>query len=162
MSLVVDGIWKAGVWATTVWAQDVWYEGERPESAPESAEDTTPGTWWYAYDREASYRKSSRKKQKSRDVKAEQVKDALDRKIAQELRAQERQAERFAELRRLSLLAAQHEIALQQELSQDALLAVQRAIKEGTFSALEKMEREIAKSREEELFLLQAASIILH
>lgn len=131
-------------------------------AAVAEAEDTPTGGWWYAYDHELETRKRKKKELERLEAKAEQISDAIDRELAKELRAQDREQVRIEELRRLSVLADQHKEELTQSVSQKALLAAESAMLKGTYSAMEQLERELAKSREEELFLLHATSIILN
>lgn len=120
------------------------------------------GGWAYLYDYEYEYRKKKKKELKELQEKAERIQNKLDRELALELRKQEKEQYRIEELRRLTKLAEDHQEELKQVVSQKALKAVESAIIKQTYSAMERMEREIAKAREEEAFLMQAASIILN
>lgn len=135
---------------------------EVTEAPVVEVEDGASGGWWYAYDYEYNARKRKKEELKALEAKAEQIQNDVDREIAKELRAQDKERERIDELRRLSKLAAAHREELQQSVSQKAILAAENAMIKGTYSAMEQLERELARSREEELFLLQAASIILN
>ena len=120
------------------------------------------GGWWDAYDYEYKARKKKKEELERLEAKAEDIKDDIDRELAKELRKQDRERERIEELRRLSKLAQEHENELKQIISQKALFAAEQAIIKGTYSAMERLERELAKSKEEEEFLIQATSIILN
>jgi len=120
------------------------------------------GGWAYLYDYEYEHRKRKKKELEELKRKTELIQNKLDRELALELRKQDVELERVDELRRLTQLAEDHKEELQQSVSQKALLAAENAMIKGTYSAMEQFERELAKSREEELFLLQAASIILN
>jgi hypothetical protein len=125
-------------------------------------EEQPTGGWWYTYDHELALRKRKKKEIQEREAKAEQIQDDIDRELAKELRKQEREQERIAELRRLAKLAQEHKEELQQSVSQKAIFAAEQAMIKGTYSALERLERELAKSKEEEEFLIQATSMILN
>ena len=137
--------------------------GVEVTEAPEVEESDSPsGGWWFAYDYECNARNRKKYKLAALKAKADQIQDDIDRELAKELIAQEEENERINDLRRLSRLAAQHREELQQSVGQKALLAADNAMIKGTYSAMEQLERELAKSREEELFLMRAASIILN
>lgn len=124
--------------------------------------EAASGGWWYAYDYEYEERKRKKKRLEDLEAKAEQIQDKIDRELAKELRKQEKEQLRLDELRRLSKLAQEHKEELEQSVSQKAIFAAEQAMIKGTYSAMERLERELAKAKEEELFLIQAASIILN
>ncbi len=132
-------------------------------AAVEADDDESPtGGWWSMYDNELALRKRKKDELDKLEAKAAAIVNAVDKAIADELRIQDRDAERLNELNRLSLLAETHKTELRNSVSQSALNAVEAAINKRNFSAMERLERELAKSREEELFLLHAAGIILN
>lgn len=135
-------------------------EGVIPET-PEVAIVPSGGNWWHDYDYEYQLRARKRKELIKLEVKADKISDKLDRALAKELRAQDREIERIQELRRLSALAQKHQKELQGHLNQRAIKAAEAAFESGTYSMMERMEREIARSREEEAFLIMATKIIL-
>ena len=126
------------------------------------SDEQPSGGWWYAYDFEYEQRKRKKKELEALEAKAKQIQDAIDRELAKELRKQEKEQERLAELKRLAKLADKHKEELEQTLSQKAIFAVEQAIIKGTYSAMERLEREMRKAKEEEEFLLNAAIIILN
>lgn len=160
MSLSIAGVWTVGVWDQTVWADGVWREGD---PAVDDAVSVAPsgGNWWHEYDYEYQLRARKRKELIKLEAKADKISDDIDRALAKELRAQDREIERIQELRRLSALAQKHQSELKVHLNQRAIKAAEAAFESGTYSMMERMEREIARSREEEEFLLMATKIIL-
>lgn len=131
-------------------------------AAPVVDDEQPTGGWWYTYDLEYEIRERKRKKRERLEVKAEEIKDTLDRALAIELRKQDKERDRISELRRLSQLAQKHQDELRKTVSHKALQAAEAAFKSGSYSMLERMERELARSKEEEEFLIHATSIILN
>ena len=161
MSLAVDGVWKSGVWDPALWADGVWREGEAsPE--PEAEEQTSTGGFWFDYDREMYRRDEELKKRERLEAESQQIKDRLDREIAQEYRKKEAEQSRLAELHRLAKLANIHQRSIKSIFSDRALVAAERAITKGNYSALEAFEREVGRAREEEFFLMQALMMVLN
>lgn len=159
MSLSVAGVWAVGVWDQTVWADGVWREG--PPTVEEEEDEITPsGGFWFAYDLEYTARR--RKKEKLDAVKIALIKNKLDRELAQALQKKEKEQVRIEELRRLTKLATTYKKELSKVVSTKAIQAAEAAFASGTYSMMERMEREIAKSREEEIFFLEAVRIILN
>ncbi len=120
------------------------------------------GGWAYAYEDELQRRKQKKRELEQLEEKADQISDKIDKELAKELRKQDRKKVRIEELRRLSTLAEEHKAELQKTISAKAIKAVESAIMMKTYSAMERMEREIARAREEEEFLILATSIILN
>lgn len=124
--------------------------------------DQPSGGWWYAYDHEYRRRERERKALQEAEDRTEQIQDDIERAIAKELRKQEAEAYRLKELQRLSTLAEQHSKELQEIASESAKIAAERAIRQGNYSAMEALERELYRMREEEEFLLQAVQMVIH
>ena len=126
------------------------------------SEETYSGGWWDAYDYEYQRRKRKQEELEALEAKAEQIQDKLDRELAEELRKQDREAERIAELKRLTKLAEKHQRELENVIPPKVLKSAESAIIEGTYSKMERFERELKRAREEELFLIEATNIILN
>lgn len=124
--------------------------------------EANSGGWWYRYDHELERRKAREEERKRLELKAKSIKDKLDRELVKELQSQAREQERIEDLRRLTKLAAEHKQELKGSVSQVALKAAESAILKQNYSAMERFERELAKAKEEEEFLIQATSIILN
>jgi len=127
-----------------------------------AAEDSATGGWWFAYDYELRRKDEKKKKRQELRRKAEEIQEDVDRELVQALQAKAEEEDRLAELKRLSNLAEQYRDELNLVLSDRAIQAAEQAILKQTYSALERFERELARAREEEEFLLMAANIILN
>ncbi len=113
--------------------------------------------WWAAYEHEMYEREKALRKRQKRRKKAEKIKDDLIRAIALAERDLEEEASRKRELAKLTLLAYQYQDSLNKELGR----IIQEAVERQTFSAMERMEREIKRAKEdEEHFLIVAAQIL--
>lgn len=124
-------------------------------------ESGATGGWWFTYDQELEQRTAQRKKRAKLEEEAEKIQEKLDRELVKELQSKAREQERVDELRRLSKLAEQHKQEISEVLSGKVLLAAERAIKKGSYSAMEQFERELARAKEEEEFLMMAVNIIM-
>lgn len=123
------------------------------------------GGWGFfnAFDVERRRALSLRKKRKELLDRAENIEDTLDRALAIEIQKQESEDDRQAELRRLGNLAQAHREHVTEELYGDRVVtALSRAIAQGNYSALEALEREMIRVKEEEEFLLTAARIFYY
>ena len=130
--------------------------------APDVATPDQPtGGWWFAYEQEMLRREAKRREREQKRAKAKALKDQVDRDIALEFRRQEEEAEREAELARLTRLAEEYQDQIKAQFGTRVTLAAARAITQGNFSAMEALEREMARAREEELFLINATMLIL-
>lgn len=123
---------------------------------------TFTGGFWYAYEKEVLRRKQEQRKRDELEEKARQLQDKLDREIALEYRKREAEQARIDELKRLTRLAEQFQETIQKELSDKVIIAAERAIKQGNYSAMEALNREIDRAKEEEMFLIDAAMLILN
>lgn len=129
----------------------------------ESAGYTGGWAFFNAFDVERRRALSLRKKRKELLDRAENIEDTLDRALAIEIQKQEFENDRQAELRRLGNLAQAHRENVTEELYGDRVVtALSRAIAQGNYSALEALEREMLRIKEEEEFLLIAARIFYY
>jgi len=120
------------------------------------------GGFWRAYQYQEELRKKEEEERKRLKAKAEEIQNKLDRELALELQKDESEYAKIQELERLTVLAEQHLEYIDESLSEKVNIAAKRAIKQGNFSAMEALQRELRKAREEEIFLIQATMIILH
>ena len=122
------------------------------------AEAEFSGGFWEAYDREMVDRDRIRRKRRKVEELAERAQDKIEREIALELRKHEAEQARVDELNRLRELVERHQEGL--ALSERVSVAAERAILQRNFSAMEALERELQRLREEELFMLEAIRLI--
>ena len=127
------------------------------------AATTSPtGGFWNAY---AIYQHKAETQKKERSklrAKAQQIQDKLDRELAKEyLKGSENEA-RLKELNVLISLTEAHKAELDNSLSEKLLNSAQEAYRVGSYSAMERLERELGQAREEEEFLLLATEMILN
>jgi hypothetical protein len=126
-----------------------------------AAEESFTGGWWFAYEQEMYRRKDEERRRRKLEEEAELLQDKIDRELIKELQAKEREKERIAELKRLAAIAERNIETIQRELSPEVLAAAESAILKGTFSAMEKFERELRRAKEEEEFLAVAFKMIM-
>lgn len=115
---------------------------------------------WRWYDAEMVRRKKKKREQELAEERAQALQDKIDRELAAELRKAEKERERINELKRLAELA-QKNIKQVEALEPRVLKALERAIVQGNYSAMEAFEREVSRAREEEEFLLLAWQILI-
>jgi len=125
------------------------------------SETAFTGGFWFAFEQEIAKRDREREKRRKREEKAKEIQDELDRQIALELRSQEAEEARLAELNRLKELARRHRVTIN-NLPEQVSEAATQAIINPTFSKMEKLERLLKREREEELFLLEALQFVIN
>lgn len=164
MSLSVDGAWKAGVWAESVWADEIWREGEAPEQPVEAAPEVQPtGGWLFLnlYEAELQRRRAREQKQRELAESVDEIQDALDRDIALLLHEKDAIEAKRVDLERLGELAkVEADIQAAKQYSERVAVAYQRAIEKGTYSALEALDRELTRAKEEEEFLVLSVLLL--
>jgi hypothetical protein len=132
---------------------------------PEPSDEQPSGGWAFYNDYEIELRRR-RKRKKERDeleAETERIQNELDRSIAQLLREQEAKDEKRADLNRLKELAKKHaDLEAARQYSERVATAYARAITQGNFSALEALDRELQRAREEDEFMAAALIHFLH
>jgi hypothetical protein len=118
------------------------------------------GGWLFfnEYEQELRRRQKRKKEQEELEEATEQIEDTTDRQIAQLLREQEAKDEKRKELQRLAEIVRQNaDIEAARQYGAKVAKAYERALTQGNFSALQALDRELKKARdEEEALLLQA------
>ncbi len=115
------------------------------------------------YTREQAQRDSARAQHRQRTAETAAIPDPLDREIGQLLRAKEAKDNRAGELQRLKSLAEQFDTADAQRIFGPRVAkALERAVRQGNYSALEALDRELKRAHEEEQFILHAALVAAH
>jgi hypothetical protein len=118
------------------------------------------GGWLFLneYEQELRRRQKRKKEQEELEEATEQIEDTTDRQIAQLLREQEAKDEKRKELQRLAEIVRQNaDIEAARQYGAKVAKAYERALTQGNFSALQALDRELKKARdEEEALLLQA------
>lgn len=145
-------IWTADGWPTAAvpWTADGFVVDEA--TVPATPEQPTGG-WLFQndYDSELARRRALRRKLKKLEEEDEQIQDAVTREIAQILRQQQAKDERRDELKRLGELAKRSaDLEAARLYGERVATAYARALSKGTYSALEALDRELARAREEE------------
>lgn len=142
------------------------FDTSSPPPTPAVPADQPSGGWPVfatLYERELSHRRDIKRRHQELERETQQIQNQLDRQIALELRKQERDAEHTAELVRLKALADQLEASEARfAYGERVVKALERATLAGNFSALEALDRELARANEEQEFLLIAATILLN
>ena len=119
------------------------------------------GGWWYAYDLEDRKRRKKKKELLKMEEKANKIQSELDKELALELRKEVENQLRIEELTRLTKLAQEHEQEVH-DLGERVTKAYQRATIQYNYSALEALEREIQRAREEEDWLINITLELMH
>ena len=121
--------------------------------------DTPSGGFWFGYDQ---YHDKHRRDRKERKAKDRQIKDDLERLIALEERRLEEESARRLDLEALTDFVIQYKGSLKKETSERIEFVARQAINKRTFSAMERLERELSLLREEEEFLIMATMMIIN
>jgi anion-transporting ArsA/GET3 family ATPase len=116
--------------------------------------------FWDKFAEELERRKEEKRLRLKRKRKAKKIADKLTRELYLEERKIEEEEARRAELARINRLAAQNQ-ELISGTSERMRYVLAEALERQTYSTMERLERELAKMREEEDFLLMAAQIIM-
>jgi hypothetical protein len=121
------------------------------------------GGWLFLNDYDAEIRRRHRRKKELEELEAEseQIQNELDRAIALELRKQEALDEKRDNLSRLSGLLAAADLDAARQYSERVATAYARAITQGNFSAMEALDRELQRAREEEEFMMSSLMLLL-
>lgn len=127
----------------------------------EAEEEAFTGGWWIVYEQEQEKRRKKRKELALLEEKAKKLQSKLDRELALEIAKEEQDRERLAELNRLALLADEHKEDIQ-ELGERVTKAYQRAIIQFNYSALEALDREINRAKDEEDWLIKITLELLN
>ena len=123
------------------------------------------GGWGFinAFQIEQSRYKRIKEEREKLLAQIQSIEDQTEREIAQFLQKQEAEDERRNELARIGSLARQYAEEVSEDLYGERVVkAMTRALVQGNYSALEALEREMNRMKEEEEFLLEAARIILY
>lgn len=124
------------------------------------AEATSSGGGWLFlnhYESELQRRKARERRRRELEEETERIEAQLDRQIAQELRKQEALDDKRENLSRLAEIAKQSaDIEAARQYSERVAVAYARALTKGNFSALEALDRELQRAREEEDFLIMS------
>lgn len=128
-----------------------------------AAVESATGGWLFLNDYEAELRRRRKRKKEREELEAEteQIQNELDRSIAQLLREQEAIDEKRDNLNRLGDLAKQNaDLEAARQYSERVATAYARAITQGNFSALEALDRELQRARDEEEFLMLSLMLL--
>lgn len=125
-------------------------------------EEQPSGGWWFRYEQEMFRREDERRELERLKAQAEEIEDDLEREIAKEIREDDTEQVRLAELNRLRDMAIRYRADLQEVASPQVVRAAERAIERGNYSAMEAFERELARMREEEQFLEMAVRMVIN
>ena len=123
------------------------------------------GDWGFRSDYEAELQRRRREHldQIKREEKAELIANETDREIARLLRARESEQSRDQELDRLLDFSRQYQASTAKRLMGERVsTAYARAATQGNRSALEALDREMARANEEEEFTMLATMMVLN
>ena len=128
---------------------------------PTEPEQPTGG-FFLDFDRELFRRRKEERERDELEETSKAIQDELEREIALEFRKKESETARIDELRRLNEIVREHQETIRENLNQRVIVAAERSLKQGNFSAMEALDRELKKVKEEELFIIQALAIIIN
>jgi hypothetical protein len=106
------------------------------------------------YEKDLERRRRRDRERRLLELETAEIQDELDRAIAQELRKQEALDAKRQDLDRLSALARTADLEAARQYSERVAVAFARAVTQGNFSAMEALDRELQRARDEEEFLM--------
>ena len=126
-------------------------------------EETNAGGWfWGQVETQRLKREKDKQKRAKAKKKARKLKNKLDRALYLEQRKIEDQEEREAELARLAALVESNRNVIM-DLNNDRLTFVMdAALEKQTFSAIERLERELQQERDAQMFHMMATQVLLN
>jgi hypothetical protein len=127
------------------------------------ADPPSGGGWLFlnTYESELKRRRARARKRKELEEETERIEDELDRAIAFEMRKQEAIDEKRDNLKRLAEIAKESaDLEAARQYSDRVATAYARAITQGNFSALEALDRELQRARDEEEFLMMTLMLL--
>ena len=132
-----------------------------PAVVEEVQENTGGYAFWQEIDEAIERSRQAQRRRQRKRRKIKKIEDEIDQKLFKIERELEEKEAREAELDRLTRLVEENRRVIVQTSNQRLIAAANDAARKATFSAMEKLERELRKYREEEEFLLMATKIIL-
>ena len=127
-----------------------------------SATTAATGGFWFDYEEEADRRRRHRAEREEKRRKAQAIQDKLDRLIALEQRRLEEESARHQELETLTDMVRGYKGSLRKATTERIQFIAKQAINRRTFSAMERLERELFTLSEEETFLMMATMMIIN
>jgi hypothetical protein len=129
----------------------------------QQAAQESSGGWLFLnmYEAEQQRRKALEKRRKELEEETERIQDSVDREIATLLREQEAKDAKREEYERLAQIAkANADLDAARAYSERVAKAYARVITQGNYSAIEALDRELKRAREEEEFILLALMML--
>ena len=154
--------WQASFWDSNFWVAGVW----EWQTVTPTVDEDAGGRFWAHLARFEQKQARARQKAKRRKAKklkkAEQIADELERQLAiVELQVVEQEA-RESDLARMAELVEANKPAIIAIGSERLTFVMDQALEKQTFSALERLERTLTQTREEEDFIMMAAQILVN
>ena len=135
-------------------------------STPAFTTTATPadatGGFWADYDTVGSKSLVKRQRAETKRRKAQEIQDTTDRLIALENRRLEEESARLQELEALTEMVRDSGADLRKVTNERIEFIAKQAINRHTFSAMERLERELNMMYEEEEFLIMATQILVN
>ena len=116
--------------------------------------------FWLKYEQEMERRKAERRERQRLIEAAEEAADEIENALIEESRKEYSEQERKKELERLTDIADKYRKDIK-KLPDSVIISFNRAIEKRTFSAMEALERELARVKEEEDFLIEATYLMV-
>ena len=116
--------------------------------------------FWLKYEQEMERRKAERRERQRLIEAAEEAADEIENALIEESRKEYSEQERKKELERLTDIADKYRKDIK-KLPDSVIISFDRAIEKRTFSAMEALERELARVKEEEEFLIEATYLMV-
>jgi len=118
--------------------------------------------FWIKFEQEQLRKEEERRRQIAARRKAKKIAAKLDRELALEQRKIEADLARKAELARINRLVANYHDVIIDMGSPVIIRAMEQALEFQTFSKIERLERELTRMNEEELFMLICTQILVN
>ena len=147
--------WATGAWGDNAWFGTAWFE-----------EPVPTGGWIFLsmFDAFRQKKVEDEEERKKKLKSISEIDNDLDREIAQRLQKDLQQEDRERELQRLERLVAQsfsnQDLPLARAYNERVAKAFARVAVQKNFSAIEALEREMERAREEEEILLLALAML--
>ncbi len=125
--------------------------------------DKSPtGGFWPGYDAQYGRQAAAREERGQKRRKAQEIQDDLERLIAfEQRRIEEDEAKQF-ELESLTEMVRDFKGSLRKETNDRIEFIAKQAVNRRTFSAMQRLQRELSMLREEEEFLMLAIQVLLN
>jgi len=143
------------------WLLNLGFGGSGATAEAVEVAEVFSGGFWSDIDRIIDENRRLIKERKRKRRRVKKLEDELDRQLFIAERRIEEGDSRETELARLTRIVEANRKIIVQTNNQELIHSMNVAINQATFSAMERLERQLTEYREEEDFIMQAAKILL-